>query len=100
MSFFIGSQAQVVKKDSNKKSTLNPVRLGDSNDKSSNYLEELIKNKNSEYVITSEHISSVSGTRHVYLRQAINGLEVFGTESSIHIGENGKIIAFHNNFRN
>ncbi len=35
-------------------------------------LENLIRSKKDTYVITHEHTSSVSGTRHVYLRQAIN----------------------------
>ena len=61
-------------------------------------LEELIKTLNNDYVITSEHVSSISGIRHIYLRQAIEGLEVVGTESSIHLDTNGHVIATHNNF--
>jgi len=100
MFFIMGSQAQVVKKESNKKSNLNPVKLGDPNTKSSKYLAELIKKKTSNYIITSEHISSISGTRHIYLKQAINGVGIIGTESSLHIAENGEILASHNNFLN
>ena len=68
--------------------------------KSSVSLENLIKQRSSNYVITKEHVSSVSGIHHIYLRQAINGLEVFGTESSVHIDKSGKTIATHNNFLN
>ncbi|NNE27156.1 MAG: hypothetical protein HKN09_09955, partial [Saprospiraceae bacterium] len=63
-------------------------------------LVSLINQKSQTYVITKEHVSSVSGIRHVYLRQAINGLEVYGTESSVHIDKTGKAIRSHNNFIN
>jgi len=55
-------------------------------------LEKLIKQPSSVYVITKQHVSSISGIRHVYIRQAINGLEVYGTESSVHIDKNGKVL--------
>ena len=61
-------------------------------------LEKLIKQPSSVYVITKEHVSSISGIRHVYIRQAINGLEVYGTESSVHIDRNGKVLMEHNKF--
>ncbi|QQX75632.1 MULTISPECIES: M36 family metallopeptidase [Aequorivita] len=61
-------------------------------------LENLIKQPSSVYVITKQHVSSISGIRHVYIRQAINGLEVYGTESSVHIDKNGKVLMEHNKF--
>ncbi|OUR90400.1 hypothetical protein A9Q87_13525, partial [Flavobacteriales bacterium 34_180_T64] len=61
-------------------------------------LETLIQKESPIYVITKEHVSRTSGIRHVYLRQAINGLEVYGTESSVHIDNTGKTIVSHNNF--
>ncbi|WP_339611023.1 M36 family metallopeptidase, partial [uncultured Planktosalinus sp.] len=61
-------------------------------------LETMIQSKSSDYVITAEHVSSLTGTRHVYIRQAIEGIEIAGTESSVHVGKNGKIIQTHNNF--
>ncbi len=61
-------------------------------------LEELIKTKSPNYVITSQHVSSTSGIHHIYLRQAINGLEIAGTESSIHLGSDGKKISTNNRF--
>jgi len=63
-------------------------------------LDQLIQKKSDSYVITKEHISSISKIRHVYLRQAISGLEVAGTESSVHIDKTGETIASHNNFVN
>ncbi|PKA82304.1 putative secreted protein (Por secretion system target) [Ulvibacter sp. MAR_2010_11] len=61
-------------------------------------LEKLVKHPGNDYVVTAEHTSTISGIHHMYLRQAINGLEVFGTESSLHRAANGKLIASHNNF--
>ncbi len=61
-------------------------------------LEKLIEEKNSSYVITNENVSRLSGIRHVYLRQAINGMEVYGTESSVHFDKIGKVIKEHNKF--
>ncbi|WP_299683048.1 M36 family metallopeptidase [uncultured Dokdonia sp.] len=49
------------------------------------------------YKITSQHISSQSGVLHIYFRQAFNGHEVIGTESSIHL-KNGSIIQGHSKF--
>lgn len=59
-------------------------------------LEKLIKQKDDSYIITKEHVSSISDVHHIYLRQAINGLEVYGTESSIHIDKTGKVLMEHN----
>ena len=61
-------------------------------------LETLIAKKSDTYVITDESVSLKSGIRHVYLRQAINGLEVYGTESSVHIDRTGKTLKENNNF--
>ena len=61
-------------------------------------LEELIKQGNGQYVITDENVSRVSGVRNVYLRQAINGIEVYGTESSVHYEKTGKALVEHNRF--
>src|SRR5690554_5392077 len=59
-------------------------------------LAELIKLPNGPIIITNENVSRLSGIRNVYLRQAINGIEVSGTESSIHFDKTGKILAEHN----
>src|SRR5690606_18941761 len=61
-------------------------------------LANLIAQKSNSYVITKEHTSSISGIRHVYLRQAINGLEVYGTESSVHFDKTGELFLEHNKF--
>jgi hypothetical protein len=61
-------------------------------------LQKLIEKKSGNYVITSDHISSTSGVKHVYIRQAIDGIEIAGTESSVHIDVNGQVLVEHNNF--
>ncbi len=63
-------------------------------------LEELVvKNKDEQnYVITAQHVSSTSGIHHMYLRQAVDGIEIIGTESSIHRKPNGQVLMMHDNF--
>ncbi len=61
-------------------------------------LAELIKQKNNLHVVISENVSRTSGVHNIYLRQAINGLEVYGTESSIHFDRTGKVLIEHNRF--
>lgn len=61
-------------------------------------LEDLLKNKGDQYVVTAENVSRLSGVRNVYLKQAINGLEIYGTESSIHYDKTGKVLLEHNQF--
>jgi subtilisin-like proprotein convertase family protein/uncharacterized protein YrzB (UPF0473 family) len=63
-------------------------------------LENLVKTQDNSFVITEENTSSLSSVRHVYLRQAINGIEVLGTESSIHFAANGTTLKSNNSFVN
>jgi extracellular elastinolytic metalloproteinase len=52
------------------------------------------------YKITSYHSSKKSKVQHIYLRQTYNGLEIVGTESSIHLNEKGDVIFNQINFLN
>ncbi len=61
-------------------------------------LKKYIQNKPGSFVITSQHTSKQSGITHTYLRQALNGIEVFGTESSMHTDASGKVVVEHNKF--
>jgi hypothetical protein len=61
-------------------------------------LERILKGDPNNFVITAEHTSKVSGVRHIYLRQAILGIQVDGTESSLHLDAQGKTIVSHNKF--
>ncbi|MEL6812975.1 MAG: M36 family metallopeptidase, partial [Bacteroidota bacterium] len=60
---------------------------------------DYLKNeKTSEVIVTASHVSRVSGIAHTYLRQSINGLEIYGTESSVHRAANGEIVQINDNF--
>jgi len=48
--------------------------------------------------VTSEHVSRTSGTHHVYFRQVLDGLEIHGSESSMHIRPDGSILTKHIKF--
>mgnify|MGYP000598223788 CR=1 FL=1 len=48
--------------------------------------------------ITNNYISSTSGITHVYFRQVLNGIQISGTESDIHILPNGTILTENNKF--
>ena len=51
-----------------------------------------------QWQITSETLSKTSGIQHVYFRQVLNELEIYGTESSIHTMSNGKVISKDSKF--
>jgi extracellular elastinolytic metalloproteinase len=59
--------------------------------------EELVQ-QDINYAISSEHTSSASGVHHIYFRQVVNSVEVFGTDSSIHILPNGNTLTTNNQF--
>jgi Zn-dependent metalloprotease len=52
------------------------------------------------YVITSQYTSKSNGITHVYIRQTINGIEIFNANSALHFDKNGNIISFNNSFVN
>jgi len=52
---------------------------------------DALTDQDTDFVITSEHTSSLSGIHHIYYRQAINGIEVQGTESSVHMKSDGTL---------
>ncbi|MDX1471806.1 MAG: M36 family metallopeptidase, partial [Flavobacteriaceae bacterium] len=74
---------------SNSNNTSRPSQIED--------LEQLVRQNPDDFIITSEHVSSLSGIRHVYVRQAISGLEVVGTESSFHMDKYGEVLSQNNN---
>ncbi len=51
-----------------------------------------------QFEITNQNTSKVSGITHTYFRQTVNGIPVYGSESSIHINTSGKIIRVNNKF--
>lgn len=52
----------------------------------------------SSFVITSGYESSVSNITHIYFSQELDGLEIVGTESSLHTAKSGNEIAKNINF--
>ena len=51
-----------------------------------------------QYVITASHVSNTSGLTHTYTRQTIDGIEVYGTESSFHTTSTGETLRENNNY--
>ncbi|MDX1462510.1 MAG: M36 family metallopeptidase [Marinirhabdus sp.] len=53
-----------------------------------------------DFVITDQNVSSTSGVTHVYYRQLVNGLQVYGTESAVHVSSDGSLLTSNNRFIN
>jgi len=51
-----------------------------------------------EYVITNEHISELSNVYHLYFSQTLFGIQIVGTNSSVHLNSTNKIISDSNHF--
>jgi extracellular elastinolytic metalloproteinase len=54
--------------------------------------EDRITPADMHWQITAEHTSSVSGIKHIYFDQTINGIPVYGSNSSIHLYADGKVL--------
>lgn len=59
-----------------------------------------LSNEDVSYVLTDFHSSKKSGVQHIYLRQTFQGLEIVGTESSIHLSAQGEVSSVNNQFVN
>lgn len=57
-----------------------------------------LSNLQQNWEVTAQHTSSVSGIHHVYFRQMVNGLPVFGSNSSVHLDAEGNLLKFNNRF--
>ncbi|NNM23143.1 MAG: HYR domain-containing protein [Flavobacteriaceae bacterium] len=59
-----------------------------------NHLEEdnSVRTSDNNWIITSEHTSRTSGVRHIYYTQTLNGVEIYGSQSSIHLLPNGEVL--------
>jgi extracellular elastinolytic metalloproteinase len=51
-----------------------------------------------ENVVTSKHTSSISNIKHFYFSQTLHGIEIFGTNSSVHLNSTNEIISDSNHF--
>jgi len=54
--------------------------------------------QDTQWELSSEHVSISSGVHHIYYSQMINDIEVFGTQSSVHVLNNGVVLSESNNF--
>ncbi|KAG1146518.1 hypothetical protein G6F37_003504 [Rhizopus arrhizus] len=52
----------------------------------------------SDFIIQSSYKSDLNGVTHVYLRQKVNGLEVFNGDININVNRLGQVISFGNSF--
>lgn len=51
-----------------------------------------------DVVVTGETRSDHTGITHVFLRQRIDGIEVYGADTNVNIGANGSILSFGSSF--
>jgi len=51
-----------------------------------------------QWFVTAKNVSRITGVNNIYFRQVINGIQVYGTESSIHILPSGKVLTATNHF--
>ncbi len=51
-----------------------------------------------QWFVTAKNVSRITGVNNIYFRQVINGIQVYGTESSIHILPSGKVLTSSNHF--
>jgi extracellular elastinolytic metalloproteinase len=82
---------------------LEQIRAQDNNAIVDDYLlSQLQKNKVSvtdiENIVTSKHTSSVSNVQHFYFSQTLDGIQVVGTNSSVHLNSTNEIISDSNHF--
>ena len=48
--------------------------------------------KTEEIFINSSHTDKKTGITHIYFKQMVNGVEVFNSQSSVHIDKNGNLV--------
>jgi hypothetical protein len=72
-------------------------------DKINQQLTQLLENdqlmaQDVQWELSSNHVSSVSGVHHIYYSQMVNDIEVYGTQSSVHVLNNGEVLSANNKF--
>ena len=56
--------------------------------------------QDASWQITDQNVSRASNVSHVYYRQVFNGLQIYGTESGLHLLPSGKVLSANNRFIN
>lgn len=51
----------------------------------------------SNFIVTDQYTSD-NGVTHIYIRQVVNGIEVFNGNSALHISKEGKLVSFNSGF--
>src|SRR6056297_1632919 len=51
-----------------------------------------------DVAVTDEYVSRHSGVTHLYLRQKVNGIEVYNGRISAHVAQNGRVAGVHSTF--
>ncbi|WP_461302840.1 M36 family metallopeptidase, partial [Aureisphaera sp.] len=93
------SNLTTAQNNSNGKSQITALNTNEKKESNQVSIQTFLANQDSpDFVVTASHVSSVSGIEHTYIRQAVNGIGIIGTESSVHKDKNGNIIKEHNNF--
>ncbi len=57
-----------------------------------------IQAQDMRYVITAQYTTKNNGVTHVYLRQTLNGIEIFNANSSLNFSQDGNLLSFNNGF--
>ena len=60
--------------------------------------QDKLTEQDTNWDLSSENVSSSSGVHHIYYSQMVNDIEVFGTQSSVHVLNNGDVLSASNNF--
>ncbi|MCW5519765.1 M36 family metallopeptidase [Aureitalea sp. L0-47] len=59
---------------------------------------DLLETQDVQWIVTNEHVSRVSGIHHIYFKQVVNGIPVYGTESGIHLRPDGTVLSASDRF--
>src|SRR5690606_17450387 len=51
-----------------------------------------------DVAVTDEYVSRHNGVTHVYLRQRVDGVEVFNARASAHVTPAGRVVGLHSTF--
>lgn len=51
-----------------------------------------------DFVITDQYTDAHNGITHIYLRQRVNGVEIYDANSSMHLDKNGRVLSLNNRF--
>ncbi|MBK8699720.1 MAG: M36 family metallopeptidase [Saprospiraceae bacterium] len=62
------------------------------------FLDTAFSGQAPEYRVTHQHLSRISGVLHTYLTQQMEGRDICNLHGSVHVSQDGELIAMHHNF--